>query len=116
VINPSGRPHSHRDLKRDEELCPDGLSACPISAFGTGFECVDTQEELENCGGCNSLGEGQDCTAIPGVAGVGCSNGKCVVLSCGEGYRMTSNGACTPALTFNQRSHHAKKRTSKATL
>ena len=75
----------------DAIFCPDNLSACPIgSSFESGFECVNVLDELENCGGCASLGEGMDCTAISGAAGVGCNNGTCVVLSCTAGFRLSS--------------------------
>lgn len=97
-------------FSRAEEavLCPEGQRACPISSVDGGYECVDTNEELENCGGCTALGEGQDCTDIPGVSGVGCSKGQCVVFSCVSGYRLSSNGACSPSLTFS--AAHEKRR------
>lgn len=44
---------------------------------------------LENCGGCSSLNEGQDCTLIEGASGVGCSAGRCVVFSCSRGYSLS---------------------------
>lgn len=63
-----------------------------------GYECVDTTQELENCGGCTVDGAGQDCTQIPGVEGVGCLSGECVVFSCAEGHRLSSAGACVATL------------------
>jgi hypothetical protein len=58
-------------------LCPDGATACPVPAPGSdrstatesdlhqittwlasGFECIPTDEELNSCGGCLSLGQG----------------------------------------------------------
>lgn len=57
-----------------------GLDACPIpGAHGlTGdFECLDTTNELESCGGCASIGEGQDCTLIEGAWNVACEQGIC---------------------------------------
>lgn len=63
---------------RSAPLCPTGLDACPISGAKEGdFECLDTVTELESCGGCASLGSGQDCTAIPGAWNVGCDQGRC---------------------------------------
>ena len=65
---------------RATKLCPTGLSACPIpgaSGLTGDFECLDTTNELESCGGCASLGQGQDCTAIKGSWNVGCEQGTC---------------------------------------
>lgn len=55
-------------------LCPGGSVACPVNDadpkvlqtqlnsvadwFRVGFECVDLQTELEQCGGCRALGKG----------------------------------------------------------
>lgn len=61
-------------------FCPMHMQACPIpGATGlTGeFECLDTMNELESCGGCASIGEGQDCSAIKGAWNVGCEQGRC---------------------------------------
>ncbi|RSH90637.1 hypothetical protein EHS25_001242 [Saitozyma podzolica] len=38
------------------QLCPTGLSACRVRADSTDYECLDTQNEPESCGGC-LLGE-----------------------------------------------------------
>ena len=59
-------------------LCPAGLDACPISMEGGDYECIDTFRDLESCGGCASLGHGEDCTAIRGAWNVGCHRGHCV--------------------------------------
>lgn len=75
---PSG--HSKRSLtSRTVSLCPAGLQACPIPGIVASgdYECIDTDAELESCGGCASIGEGQDCTAIAGAWNVGCENGTC---------------------------------------
>jgi hypothetical protein len=48
------------------------------------YECLDTATELESCGGCVSLGSGQDCTAILGAWNVGCEQGHCA----GKSYRV----------------------------
>lgn len=42
-------------------------------------QCIDAQTNLEQCGGCASDVEGQDCTAIFGVESVTCQQGQCVV-------------------------------------
>lgn len=63
---------------RNISPCPKGFSACPVSSLvGGDYECVDTLVDLDNCGGCASLGEGQNCNAIPGVWNVGCEQSAC---------------------------------------
>lgn len=52
------------------------------------WECVDTRVELENCGGCASKGQGEDCTAIKGALGVTCEMAQCTVYSCQDGYEL----------------------------
>lgn len=42
-------------------------------------QCIDSQTNLERCGGCVGDGQGQDCTAIHGVESVTCAVGRCVV-------------------------------------
>lgn len=37
--------------------------------------------------------EGEDCTAIPNVAGVRCVTGRCIVESCARGF-LLSDGDC----------------------
>ncbi|GAA6003392.1 hypothetical protein JCM10207_000311 [Rhodosporidiobolus poonsookiae] len=96
-------------------LCPAGEIACPVLGstsyndavkhhFSTkdevsgvmagagGYECVNTQEALDSCGGCASTQEGQDCTQIHAAKGVGCEQGRCVVFSCQAGYRPAITG------------------------
>lgn len=76
-------------LNLDIKLCPSMLSACPIKGAAIGqYECIDSQTDIQSCGGCASLGKGTDCTAIPGVRFTGCSAGECEVYSCLKGYRM----------------------------
>jgi hypothetical protein len=60
-------------------LCPADLVACPIAGTQEdSYECLDPQNELESCGGCASIGEGRDCTAIAGAWHVSCDRGTCV--------------------------------------
>jgi hypothetical protein len=54
--------------------CPSGQTLC-------GGNCVDTQTDRINCGGCNS------------VCPQACSNGRCVCVVCPQG-AMCSNGVC----------------------
>lgn len=85
-------PQSHkgkRDMKsREPALCPNQLSACPIRGMLLmgDYECLDVKEELQSCGGCVSIGEGQDCTAIAGSWNVGCEMGSCAG-SCGTWFK-----------------------------
>ncbi|KAF8237843.1 hypothetical protein L208DRAFT_1245223 [Tricholoma matsutake] len=83
---------------RPTHLCPAGLDACPIvGAWRGDYECLDTTTELESCGGCVSLGRGQDCTAIPGAWNVGCEQGHCAVYTCAGGFELAPHGtSCIP--------------------
>lgn len=67
-----------RSLKARTSPCPPDLDACPVSSLAGDYECLDTTSELESCGGCTSLGKGQDCTRIEGAWNVGCHQGSCV--------------------------------------
>ncbi|RDB21986.1 Protein priA [Hypsizygus marmoreus] len=82
--------------------CKDGgQTACGvISRNAKSWECIDTQNDLESCGGCIiplhsqlSSPEGEDCTAIPGVSDVSCIRGGCVVHRCRPGYDINSTGS-----------------------
>jgi hypothetical protein len=97
----SGLPQK-RDF--DRRRCPAGYEVCKtgIKGFGGrsgGWECVNTQADLESCGGCQQPLEGRsagvDCTAIVGMAGVTCVSGVCDVNSCLKGYKLENN-ACIP--------------------
>ncbi|GAA5826226.1 hypothetical protein JCM3770_006113 [Rhodotorula araucariae] len=118
----SQRARVHQNHKKDaiqhakKTLCPGANEeACPIlgsaiyeqavehhfqaaSEFSGvmlgagGYECLDTTQSLESCGGCASTGEGVDCTKIRGAQGVGCETGKCVVFSCEQGWRPSPDG------------------------
>ncbi|BGP53568.1 hypothetical protein JCM8202_001463 [Rhodotorula sphaerocarpa] len=105
-------------------LCPVDEIACPIIGSTTydaavehhfklkgevtgimagqgGYECVNTKEALDSCGGCASTGEGRDCTKIRGAVGVGCEVGKCVVFSCKAGWRPALSGdKCVRAASY----------------
>ncbi|WWC90260.1 uncharacterized protein L201_005193 [Kwoniella dendrophila CBS 6074] len=84
---------------RNDKFCPKGLKPCPISKddlYGD-YECIDTTSELESCGGCihGRHTRGIDCTAMPGVLPgfVTCSDGKCVVSGCEDGFTLV-DGEC----------------------
>ncbi|WWC61301.1 uncharacterized protein I303_103882 [Kwoniella dejecticola CBS 10117] len=70
------------------DLCPSDMRACKIpGSSGLLYECIDTSEEIQSCGGCvegdysTRVISGQDCTAIEGAFTVGCQNGQCKVYS-----------------------------------
>ncbi|PPQ80825.1 hypothetical protein CVT25_001950 [Psilocybe cyanescens] len=87
-----------RAAKSRSSLCPSGLDACPISGLFGDYECLDTASELESCGGCASLGKGQDCTKITGAWNVGCEQGSCIVYTCAGGFRVGADGKTCVAL------------------
>ncbi|THH17010.1 hypothetical protein EW146_g3729 [Bondarzewia mesenterica] len=93
---PSGVHHNYKKQHkaRASALCPTGLDACPIvnaSRLTSDYECLDTTQELESCGGCLSTGAGQDCTAIQGAWNVGCAQGSCAIYNCMTGYRLSAD-------------------------
>lgn len=69
--------HPSASTASTETACPS--SSSPSNPSSAGYECLDPRTELQSCGGCATLGEGMDCTAIPGAMGVGCQDGQCVV-------------------------------------
>ncbi|KAI5476047.1 hypothetical protein MNV49_000476 [Pseudohyphozyma bogoriensis] len=73
----------------------DGTTACPLN--GGGYECVDTNNSLETCGGCSLSTGGVDCSAIPFVSDVECSEGVCVIGACMPG-TVLMDGKCLMAL------------------
>ncbi|SCV72525.1 BQ2448_4062 [Microbotryum intermedium] len=79
------------------DSCAQGWTACPTPFAGDLVpDCVDTSSDLENCGGCTSNSEGEDCTSIPGASNVECKSGRCVVISCGPGLHINLSGTgCT---------------------
>ncbi|WWC85466.1 uncharacterized protein L201_000330 [Kwoniella dendrophila CBS 6074] len=89
----------YKDATRS--ICPRNKEVCEIS-FGSSrksslFECINTQTDLESCGGCMIPAKGklagQDCTSIPNISAVSCQSGQCVVESCEKGYTLV-NGEC----------------------
>lgn len=82
------------DANADGDLCPGALAACPIEgAADSDYECLDTQSDLQSCGGCASLGQGKDCTLINGAKWMGCVKGQCEIYSCAKGFKLV-DGAC----------------------
>ncbi|KAF8151730.1 hypothetical protein B0H34DRAFT_678288 [Crassisporium funariophilum] len=96
---PSGYVKRELSAPKDKR-CPKGLTACAILGRNLkSWECVDTQSDLESCGGCMlSLHpnfpetDGVDCTAITGVSDVSCGQGQCIVHRCMPGYDVNFSG------------------------
>ncbi|KAN0135206.1 hypothetical protein V8E53_007097 [Lactarius tabidus] len=91
-----------------------GWTACGVFGRGTrAWECVNTELDLESCGGCvfpltPFSRIGKDCTALPGVADVSCLSGECVVYRCMPGYALSRDGThCIPAQAHISRPHAA---------
>nr|XP_019042923.1 hypothetical protein I302_08632 [Kwoniella bestiolae CBS 10118]OCF21853.1 hypothetical protein I302_08632 [Kwoniella bestiolae CBS 10118] len=86
------------EVRSSNALCPDGLTPCNIlDGAGLAYECIDTDQELESCGGCRygtflSTGDqnhhSADCSAMEGVAigGATCHKGVCLVSQCQDEY------------------------------
>ncbi|KAA1470838.1 hypothetical protein DENSPDRAFT_775647, partial [Dentipellis sp. KUC8613] len=77
----------------------EGWMACGVfGGAARAWECIDTINDLESCGGCAIpltpyTPFGVDCTAIPGVADVSCLSGSCIVHRCLPGYMRTSDAS-----------------------
>ncbi|GAA6027079.1 hypothetical protein JCM8097_006095 [Rhodosporidiobolus ruineniae] len=101
---PQPSPKAKRTLsteERKEHLCPKDQTACSLGAGHLGFECIDVQTNLEQCGGCAS-GGGMDCTQLPGVESVACVNGSCRIGSCSPGHQFNfRKRSCVPTLIIN---------------
>ncbi|KAJ3513398.1 hypothetical protein NLJ89_g2962 [Agrocybe chaxingu] len=96
---PSG--HVKRGMSGTDLRCPRGLTACGIPGRGSksSWECVNTQNDLESCGGCvlsaltgHAVADGIDCTAIRSVSDVSCIRGQCVTHRCMEGFVPSPSG------------------------
>lgn len=63
--------------KRSTYTCPEQFSACPLNDRKGGWECVNTKEDVQSCGGCWSTGKGVDCTSFDSYASARCVKGVC---------------------------------------
>ncbi|WVQ65393.1 uncharacterized protein L199_003569 [Kwoniella botswanensis] len=98
--------------RRDAEVnpCPWGLTACAIPGLEAvdAFECIDTQNDIESCGGCihraytdstltMTSNVGENCIT-PGVrlGSASCQAGKCVAYGCKDNYDLI-DGQCIAA-------------------
>lgn len=83
-----------------EELasCPiPGERKCLVAGMGDGlgnkaYECIDTSNQSDSCGGCVLEGDGEDCSQLPNVSSVRCELGSCQILSCANGYELSFLG------------------------
>ncbi|KAJ7234750.1 hypothetical protein B0H12DRAFT_154131 [Mycena haematopus] len=91
-------PKEQLALEADADKCPPGTRACPVGLFGSEYECVSPDEDVDNCGGCASTGEGVACGDYAGVRGAACAEGACEVYSCLHGYTL-DDGECVRART-----------------
>jgi hypothetical protein len=64
---------------RRSMVCDAGRTACAIGGGPKvrAFECVDTMNDIQSCGGCWSTGAGVDCTAFDDRATATCVRGQC---------------------------------------
>jgi len=82
-------------------FCPLGQEACGGYSGPNSYECIDTRTTLDSCGGCvfpiqGHEEGGTDCSVIPGVENVRCTNGQCSVMSCKLGWHVAADGqSCT---------------------
>ncbi|KIO28220.1 hypothetical protein M407DRAFT_22553 [Tulasnella calospora MUT 4182] len=82
---PGGPQGSPITRKRRDVECAAGFTACARFFGRGGFDCVDTKNDPESCGGCvgpDGKGTGTDCTTIKGVIVTRCVQGSCVIDSC----------------------------------
>ncbi|TCD70118.1 Dihydroxyacetone synthase [Steccherinum ochraceum] len=93
---PSSIAKRELEVEKRNAVCDRGYTPCGVFGWSgmrasQAWECVDTQSDLESCGGCavplvHGSPHGVDCTAIPGVADVACGGGSCIVHRCLPGY------------------------------
>ncbi|KZV69608.1 hypothetical protein PENSPDRAFT_753248 [Peniophora sp. CONT] len=109
--NGCGSATPKRRNAKSAPFCEDGLTLCGIPGSPQAkkrYECIDTQTDLETCGGCivsspfSTLAAdapiGKDCSAIAHAEDVLCQAGECVVNACETGFELSPAGdACVAA-------------------
>ncbi|KAH8923268.1 hypothetical protein BT69DRAFT_1350264 [Atractiella rhizophila] len=104
--------YAHPAKAYSANRCSTGLVSCPRFGLGasarenvkkkskTGawtptlsYECVDIMRNVESCGGCPGSTTVVDCTEIPFVDAVLCSQGHCLVQSCYGGRVVSPDGS-----------------------
>ncbi|EIN06892.1 hypothetical protein PUNSTDRAFT_136711 [Punctularia strigosozonata HHB-11173 SS5] len=124
---PTGGTRKRAPLRPRSGSCARGQSSCPVYKNGavSGYECVNTSMNLEQCGGCvtsgggldgaRSLDGGRDCSAISQVDEVSCFRGGCHIKSCRAGYEVSEGGErCQASKRTTRRRSQGRK--SKKTL
>jgi hypothetical protein len=82
--------------------CAAAFTSCPIAGRTQAFECLDTQSNVESCGGCTSTDQGIDCTSIESAEDVACVMGQCVVNVCQPGWKVGANATeCVEDISGN---------------
>jgi hypothetical protein len=104
-----------------QERCPAGHVLCGAGAsrrrHDAEWECIDTRSTLDSCRSCHIISisaltkvfpgggcmypfllderpvTGIDCTSLPGVSGVQCHAGRCLVHRCKRGWSIASSGS-----------------------
>jgi hypothetical protein len=98
--HPSPKAKRETTAERRDMLCPGAQVACPLTGGHLGYECIDVENNIEQCGGCAVQG-GVDCSQLDGVDSVSCVNGSCRVWGCGPGYSFHfRKRACVPQILF----------------
>lgn len=114
---PCPSPIARRIVRRAPAVaCPDKREqACPFAgssstSLDAGYDCIDPEYSVENCGGCSSgpSPSGTNCLAcvglcslraksdarrIPAALSVGCNAGSCEIFSCKASHRLV-DGEC----------------------
>ncbi|GAA5885483.1 hypothetical protein JCM6882_009639 [Rhodosporidiobolus microsporus] len=95
---PSPKAKRETTAERRDMLCPGAQVACPLVGGRLGYECIDVENNIEQCGGCAVQG-GVDCSTLDGVDSVSCVNGSCRVWGCGPGYAFHfRKRSCVPQI------------------
>ncbi|KIO28221.1 hypothetical protein M407DRAFT_22554 [Tulasnella calospora MUT 4182] len=97
--------------KKRDLRCAQGFTACPRYSGRGGFDCVDTENDPESCGGCVGLdgeGTGTDCTATKGASVTRCVKRSCVVDSCRKGWVKSIDGTSCVLVSRSSRGVHAQ--------
>ncbi|TDL24274.1 hypothetical protein BD410DRAFT_115549 [Rickenella mellea] len=92
-----------------------GFMQCRIATGSSAYECIDTQNTLDSCGGCVAFdgdkpglnNNGRDCSVIEHANAVRCSKGRCVVESCRGDFEVSEDKeSCVKSLRGVPRFHH----------
>ncbi|WWC88381.1 uncharacterized protein L201_003292 [Kwoniella dendrophila CBS 6074] len=104
--------HEQASKKRNtKELCPGGLTACLVPGLeqSNAWECVDTQNDIDSCGGCvygsynnASISIGQPCNQKGVSLGAAtCVSGQCSISKCQDGFDLIDNECISTTFLLN---------------